>query len=195
MAIDIRGLAPFVSTGDVGTVNDATPLFAPGQVGIFFPTKQNLTITGSTPTLASTQWPRVFQYVQLDAASAAPVQGQCVAWKDQLNFVVTTVASHTTLRQLPAGVLLNASATLGNYIWIGVSGVFPLLATNSTPAAAGTVHGTGGAAGEWGFTAAGTAPVSLAVGSYLGAKAAAFNGVTPGANVAFGVINVPRYGF
>ena len=194
MANDLKGPGGYVSTGDVATVNDAVPLFAPGQLGIFLPTLDDLPVTGSTVALGATQIPRVCQYVQLSAASAAPVQGQCLTWLDSLNFIVTTVASNTTGQNRIAGVLLNASATLGNYVWIGVSGVFPLLCTGSAPANGSSVHGTGNAAGEWGFTAAGTAGTAQIVGSFLGAKAAAFNGVTPGANVAFGLINIPRFG-
>lgn len=192
--IDLKGIGPWVTTGDPTTVNDATPLFAPGQVGIYFPSKLSIGVTGSAVALASTEIPRVYQYVKLDAASATPVQGQCVGWKDALTFTVTTVASNTTGQNSVAGVLLNASATLGNYVWIGVSGVFPVLATGSTPAAGGSIHGTGAAAGEFGYTAAGTAGTALILGKYLGAKAAAFGGVTPGANVAFALLNVPRFG-
>lgn len=194
MANDLRVLGPWVSTGDFATVNDATPLFAPGQLGVIAPSLDDLPVTGSSTNLATVQIPRICQYVQLDSASATPVQGQRLIWKDTLNFVVTTVASDTTGRNREAGVLLNASATLGNYIWIGVSGVFPVLCTAATPAAAGSLHGSAVVA-EWGFTAAGTAPAYNPCGSYLTAKAGTFNGVTAGANVAFAYVNVPRVGF
>jgi hypothetical protein len=191
--VDLKQGGAWITTGDPATVNDATPLFVPGQVGVFTPTKKDLPVTGSATALATVQIPRVVQYVQLDAASATPVQGQRLVWKDSLNFVVTTVTSNTSQKNGAAGALLNASATLGNYVWIGVNGVFPLLCTAAAPAAGDAITGTATVA-EWGTIAMGTAPLYRVHGDYLGAKAAVFNGVTPAAGVAFGRLDLTPFG-
>lgn len=193
MAIDLKNPGGWISTGDPSTVNDATPLFAPGQVGIYVPTKKDLPVTGSGVALATVQIPRVVQYVQLDSGSAAAVQGQRLVWKDSLSFIVTTVTSDTTQKNGAAGCLLNASATLGNYVWIGVNGVFPLLCTAAAPAAGDAITGTATVA-QWGTIAMGTAPLYRVHGDFLTAKAGTFNGVTAGANVAFGRLDLTPIG-
>jgi hypothetical protein len=174
--VQLNAPGAWVTTGNPSTVNDATPLFAPGQVSTYTVTTDDIAIPSAANALPPGAFPRVFQYVQLSAASATPAYGQLVVWLDSINPTVTT-ASSTTKRNQVAGVVLNASATLGNYIWIGVSGIFPILVENGqTPAAGDAVIGGATTAGRFGITAQGTAPLCQQLGVILGAKTIAFNG-------------------
>jgi hypothetical protein len=194
-AIQLQNPGGWVTTGNPATVNDALPLFAPGQVGTYCVTSDDIPIPSQPNALPPGAFPRVFQYVKLDAGSAAAAFGQCVVWLDSIGSNVTTVASITKRNQI-AGVVLNPSATLGNYIWIGVSGIFPVLAeAGQTPAAGDAVIGGATTVGRFGVTAQGTAPLCQQVGVYLGAKTIAFNGssVLP-ADTCAAQLYVPRPG-
>jgi hypothetical protein len=175
-AIQLQNPGAWVTTGNPATVNDASPVFAPGQVGTYTVTADSIAIPSAANAIPPGAFPRVFQYVQLSAASATPAYGQLVVWLDSINQTVTTVNS-TTKRNQVAGVVLNASATLGNFIWIGVSGIFPILVENGqTPAVGDAVIGGATTAGRFGITAQGTAPLAQQLGVILGTKTTAFNG-------------------
>jgi hypothetical protein len=182
MAVDLNQQGAWVSTGNPSTVNDATPLFAPGQVGTFASTQDDIAIPSQSTPLSAGAFPRIWQYVQLDSGSATPAFGQLLVWKDHINFAVTTVNS-ATKRNSVAGVLCNASATLGNYVWILVGGVGPALTENGqTPAAGDALIGGATTAGRFGVIAQGTAsngsaiPLGVAqLGVFLATKTTAFN--------------------
>jgi hypothetical protein len=188
--------ALYVATGNPSTVNDAAPVFAPGQQGCFTATLDSIAIPSQPLPLLAGQFPRVWQYVQLHSGSATPAFGQLVIWQDAINFVVTT-ASSTTNRNRVAGVVTNASATLGNFIWILVSGVAPILVENGqTPAAGDAVIGGATTAGRFGITAQGTAPLCQFLGVILATKTTAFNGSSAlPTDTCAALINLPRGGF
>lgn len=185
----------WVSTGNPATVNDASPVFAPGQVGTYAAVTDDIAIPSQPNAIPPGAFPRVYQYVQLSAASATPAFGQLVVWLDSISNVVTTVSS-TTKRNQVAGVVVNASATLGNFIWIGVSGIFPILVENGqTPAAGDAVIGGATTAGRFGITAQGTAPLCQQLGVILGTKTTAFNGSSAlPTDVCAAQLYVPRPG-
>lgn len=195
--------ALFVTTGNPSTVNDASPVFAPGQQGCFTATLDSVAIPSQPNPLLAGQFPRVWQYVQLSAASATPAFGQVLVWLDHINFTVTTASSNTK-RNSVAGVLCNASATLGNFVWILVSGVAPLLTeAGQTPAAGDGVIVGATTAGRVGVLAQGAASNGAAIptgvtqfGVFLGAKTVAFNGSSAlPTDTAAALINIPRVGF
>lgn len=201
-AVQLQNPGGWVTTGNPATVNDAAPLFAPGQLGTYAVTTDSVPIPSAANALPPGVFPRVFQFVQLSAASASPAFGQLVVWLDHINPVVTTVNS-TTKRNSVAGVVLNASATLGNYIWIGVSGIFPVLTeAGQTPAAGDALIAGATTAGRWGVIAQGTASNGGAIplgifqyGVFLGAKTVAFNGSSAlPTDTCAALINVPRFG-
>lgn len=192
----------FIKTGSPATVSETSP-FITGQAGTLVYSQSAIPIPSQTTGLPAGQFPRVWQYVQLDSGSATPAFGQFVVWKDAINFVVTT-ASSTTKRGYAAGVLCNASATLGDYVWIGVSGVFPILTENGqTPAAGDAVIGGASTAGRFGVVAQGTAsnggaiPLGIpTLGNFLATKTTAFNGSSAlPTDTCAAFINIPRFGF
>lgn len=187
--------AAFVKTGNPATVSETTP-FILGQVGSIVYNNSTIAIPSQSTGLSAGQFPRVWQYVQLDSGSATPAFGQFLVWKDAINFVVTT-ASSTTKRNYGAGVLCNASATLGDYVWIGVSGVFPLLfEAGQTPAAGDAVIGGATTAGRFGITAQGTAPLCDDFGVVLATKTTAFNGSSAlPTDTAAALVSFRRFGF
>lgn len=200
--VQLNAPGAWVTTGNPSTVNDASPLFAPGQVGEYTVTLDDIAIPSAANALPPGAFPRVWQFVQLSAASATPAYGQLVVWLDHISPVVTTVNS-ITKRNSVAGVVTNASATLGNYIWIGVSGVFPVLTEAAqTPAAGDALVGGATTAGRWGVIAQGTASNGSAIplgiqhcGFFLGAKTVAFNGSSAlPTDVCAAVLNIPRFG-
>lgn len=191
----------YIKTGSPATVSETSP-FITGQVGSFVNNNVAIPIPSQTVGLSSGQFPRVWQYVQLDSGSATPAFGQLVVWKDAINFVVTT-ASSTTKRNYVAGVLCNASATLGDYVWIGISGVFPILTENGqTPAAGDAVIGGASTAGRFGVIAQGVASTTATpmgifqLGQFLATKTTAFNSSSAlPTDVAAAALSIPRIGF
>lgn len=185
----------YIKTGVPSSVSETTPFIA-GQAGSFVNSQATIAIPSQTTGLSAGQFPRVWQYVQLDASSAAPAFGQALVWKDAVNFVATTATS-TARRNRAAGVLCNGSAVLGDYVWICVSGIVPVLVeAGQTPAAEDTLLVGPTTAGRWGFIVHGTAPTSVVYGTYLGAKTIAFNGSSAlPADTAAAFINIPRIGF
>lgn len=185
----------WVTTGNPATVNDALPLFAPGQVGTYCAVIDDIPIPSQPNALPPGAFPRIYQYVQLSASSATPAFGQVVCWSDAISPVVVTGIT-AALRSRPAGIVVNASATLGNYIWILVSGVGPGLEEAATAGSIGdTVIVGGTTAGRIDNVAAGTAPTHPSVGVYLTAAAATFNGSSalPAGTAAI-LYNFPRPG-
>ncbi len=200
--VQLNAPGAWVTTGNPATVNDVVPLFAPGQVGTYTVTLDDIAIPSAANAIPPGAFPRVFQYVQLSAASATPAYGQLVVWLDHINPVVTTVNS-ITKRNSVAGVVLNASATLGNYIWIGSSGIFPVLAeAGQTPAAGDALVGGATTAGRWGVIAQGSVsnggafPLGIyQLGVFLGAKTIAFSGSSAlPADTCVAALSIPRFG-
>lgn len=195
MANDLRQIGAWVATGNPATVNESTP-FLGGQLGDYTVTMDDIAVPSGAVALSSPNFPRVWQYVQVSAASAAPAAGQCVVWLDNINFVVTTVASITKRNQV-AGALQSAAATVGNYTWILVSGVGLALTENGqTPAAGDALIGGATTVGRFGVTAQGTAPLCQQLGVFLGAKTVAFNGSsTLPADTCAVAFTIPRVGY
>ncbi len=194
-AVQLQNPGAWVSTGNPATVNDASPLFAPGQVGTYAVVTDDIAIPSAANAIPPGAFPRVYQYVKLNASSATPAFGQLVVWLDSITNEVTTVSS-TTKRNQVAGVVVNASATLGNHIWIGVSGIFPVLTeAGQTPAAGDAVIAGATTAGRFGLTAQGTAPLCQQLGVFLGAKTIAFNGSSAlPTDTAVAQLYIPRPG-
>lgn len=174
----------FLTPGDPAKFNDSA-LFDGGVLGKYFITdKGNPFLAVGGTALA----PRVYQIVQLDSGSGV-TYGQVLVWKDYTNFVVTTVASNTkrndvagfnTTGTVTTAGAVTSTATAGNYIAILVGGLGLILNENgTTPAAGDAVIGGATTAGRSGITAQGTAPLASQLGVALGAKLAAFGGITP----------------
>jgi hypothetical protein len=111
--------------------------FEPGALGTIAPNNVGLDIPSGTVKLGTGHFPRLWQFVQLDASSATPAFGQVVCWKDGLaasNYTVITGTS-AALRSRPAGIVASASVTLGQCIWIIVYGVAPAGRAQSSLAA------------------------------------------------------------
>lgn len=195
MAHNLIGLGAYISTGNPATVNDAVPLFTPGAVGQVAEKSSVVIPIPSQPNgLPAGQFPRLWQYVKLDSGATAAF-GAAVVWLDYINLTVTTVSSNTK-QNSNAGVLCNASATPGNFVWICIAGVAPILVEAAqTPAAGDAVVGGATTAGRWGITAEGTAPVSIPYGIALGAKTTAFNGSSAlPTDTAAALINLRPFG-
>lgn len=183
MAGQLLNLGAFIDTGDVSTFSPTT-LFDPGALGKYFTTDKN----GPYAKLnGSAIYTRTYQLVKLDGSSAATF-GQVLVWLDYTKFSVSTVSS-TTKRNDVAGFNITgtitaagtvaSTATAGDFIFILVGGIAPLINEAATTPAIGDVVVAGPTtAGRVSITAQGTAPVALPLGVALTAKAAAFGGIT-----------------
>jgi hypothetical protein len=126
----------WVQSGDPTTVNDASP-HAKGQLGGVVRVKNS---TLFSPGNAN----RPYMYVQRSATdTVTPAVGQIAYWKDLDTFVVTTDVSDSISGTLGvvAGFFPSASLVAGNYGFIQVGGVGPVLLKTSptATAAAGSV--------------------------------------------------------
>lgn len=184
----------FVQTGNPGTVNDAqASTFAIGQLGSLVVSNDDITSTGATIPAGAV--PRVWQYVTLDSAMSATVAAcQVVYWKDLTNFVVTADVTASDHFNLPAGILVNGSASKGNNVYILVKGVTPILATAATPAAMGKVIPDATNDGQAATVAQGTASTDPQLGIWLAAKNTAYGASSffpaPGANYALALLDI-----
>lgn len=80
----------------------------------------------------------VFQYVQLDTASATPVRGQVLFWKNEATYTVTTNGT-TAAPPKVAGIALNAT-TPGNWDFMQISGQASVKATGTAIAIGAMVN-------------------------------------------------------
>lgn len=128
-----------ISTGDVATVNDTTSqLFVPGQLGQWswiYPTSSYF----STFNLSNR--PIAVQYVQMSATNAVtPAIGAAAFVKDYDDFIVTPDASDSlsTANNIYncVGVFLGTSLAAGNYGFIAIGGIVPILLKGSPTVAA-----------------------------------------------------------
>jgi hypothetical protein len=194
---DLRNIGAWVSTGNPQTVNDApSTAFAAGQLGSYTVTMDGLAIPSGTVDLPTGTFPRVWQYVTLSATSATPAFGQVVGWVTATGSAFTVSTGITVSRNRPAGIVTSSAVTLGNYIWILVSGVGPgLNEAGTTPADGDALRVGATTAGRIDFTANGTATASLCIGTALGTKTTAFGGSSalPTDTIA-ALYNFPRFG-
>lgn len=128
-----------VSTGDVATVNDTTTaLHVPYQLGQWswvYPTSSYF----NTFNLASR--PIAVQFVQRSATDASTIAVGALAFiKDPDDFVVTSDSSDSLSDANNiyncVGVFLGASPAAGNYGFIAIGGVAPVLLKSSPTVAA-----------------------------------------------------------
>lgn len=125
--------ASYVQGGDPTSVNDASPAFAPGELGSIVAVK-NTTLFNPGSTA------RIYQYVTLDSGANTSAVGQLTIWSltdtKMAVFTVTNVGTHTPANSnFVAGYLGNASLTAGNNVFIQVGGIGPvLIESGSTPA-------------------------------------------------------------
>lgn len=127
--------ADWVSTGDPTTVNESTP-FALGQLGTVVHVKNS---TLFSPGLVG----RVYQYVKRSATDAVtPAVGQIAYIKDPDNFVVTTDVSDSLASGAPhaIGFFPSASLAAGNYGFIQVGGIGPVLVKGTPTVATAPGH-------------------------------------------------------
>lgn len=123
--------AAWVSTGDPTTVNEATP-YSLGQLGTVVYMKNSTLINVGLG-------PKIYQYVKLKAAATAGV-GFRVIWDDYDNYVVTTVGTGTAVNFGKfAGVTPSATLSAGNYGFIQVGGVAPVLIDSGTTPVVGAL--------------------------------------------------------
>lgn len=195
----------FVSAA-ANSITGGSPLFDPGALGKYF-------VLGGTPVSIpytgglAKNGTRVYQLVKLDAAATATF-GAALVWKDYSDYIVTTVSSNTKQNDA-AGILVTGSITTagavtsktidavnGNYVLIGIDGIFPYLEEAGTAAAAGRLVYFGATtAGAFENTAGQfyvTAATALVVATSLTAKAAAHQGITTTGNYAHGLFRFPK---
>lgn len=214
MAGSLLNLGGFLNTGDpsqffvstAATATGGSPLFDPGAFGKYVVVAGTTASIPYTGGLAKTGT-RVYQLVKLDAASTATF-GQALVWKDYSDYIVTTASSNSKQNDA-AGILIAGSittagtvtsktidATNGNYILMGVDGIFPYVEEAGTAAAAGRLVYFGATtAGAFENTAGQfyvTAATALVVATSLTAKAAALNGITTTGNYAHGNFRFPK---
>jgi hypothetical protein len=176
----------------VSTLTGGSPLFDPGALGKY------AVLSGAPPSIPYTSGiakfgTRVYQLVKLDAASGSTF-GNAVVWKDYSDYIVTTVSSNTKQNDA-AGVIVTGSITAagtvtslthdavnGNYVFIGIDGIFPCVNEAAVAAAAGRLGYLGATTAGAFETTAGqfyvTAATALVVSTNLSAKAALFAGIT-----------------
>ena len=148
---------PQITTGDWTTVNDATAQNKPGGLYAAFDSKGR---------------PVILQYVQLNATTPATlVAGSAVYYKDSTATIVTNViaeaatyaASSSRANMSAAGVLANASATNGYFIFILVKGTYDTIVSPGSVVQGDILELTNAAntpptISVWVRVAAGTAP-------------------------------------
>ncbi len=137
MSGNIQEEGLWISTGNPFTVSEASPPFAPGQLGKVsaFPNTNAENGVATQPAPINVQF--VKRYATDTVASAA---GGLAFWQDTDNFVVTgepASAVGGTTAPLPAGVFGGTLPSAGSYGFIQVAGVGPVRVSDST--SAGTV--------------------------------------------------------
>lgn len=142
---------PEISTGDPATVNDAydTTKYQNGarmQPGAAFYTKDS---SGRI---------QKYRYVRLNSTAPPTAIVGPVYWKDNTRQVVTAVYSEALHVNAAAGVLLNASATNGNWVCILVYGYVNMVVAASTAAGDALIGASGNQLTA--RVAAGTAPTN-----------------------------------
>lgn len=192
----------FVSAA-ANTTTGGSPLFAPGELGKYFVTQgtpASIPFTGGLAKNGS----RVYQLVKLDPAATATF-GAALIWKDYSDYLVTTVGT-TTRQNLAAGVLVAGSitaagavtskaidATNGNYILMGVDGIFPALHDAAAATVDGLVFLSAATAGTF---LAGvnyvTTVTTVVVGQVVAAKTVAHQGITTTGNYAIDYFHFPK---
>jgi hypothetical protein len=135
MPASLDSLTQFVQTGDPTTSHEATP-FIGGQLGMVCAMKNSTLFSPG-------QAPRVYQYIKRSSSDAATIAtaGSIAYWKDYDNFVVTSDASDSydgTGSNHVAGVFPGILVAAGEYGFIQVGGVGPVLLQGSPTAAAST---------------------------------------------------------
>jgi len=196
----------FVSAA-VNSATGGSPLFDPGALGKYF-------VLGGTPASIpytgglAKNGTRVYQLVKLDPAATATF-GACVIWKDYSDFLVTTVGT-TAAQNSVAGIVISGSITAagsvtsktidavnGNYILMGVDGIFPYLHENGTASLAGgqgLIYAGVTTAGRFMSNVAAyvTAVTPVTVGTSITAKAAAHQGITTTGDYVHGYFRFPK---
>lgn len=216
MAGSLLNLGGWLNTGDpaqyfisaaANTTTGGSPLFDPGAVGKYLVVNGTPASIPYTGGLAKTGT-RVYQLVKLDAGATATF-GSALIWKDYSDYLVTTVGSNSA-QNSAAGILISGSITTagtvtsktidstnGNYILMGVDGIFPYQHENGTASLAG-----GQGLIYLGVTTAGrfmsnvaavvTAVTPLTVGTSITAKAAAHQGITTTGDYVHGYFRFPK---
>lgn len=192
MAGTQKNIGPFLGPKNDPTLYNETALFNAGDLGKYYVTDQ------SNPYLlvgGAVIGPRQYQLVKLDSGSGTTF-GQALVWKDYSTFLVTTVSSNSKRNDfaganvtgsITAAGSVTSTATAGNYIFMLVGGLAPLLSENGkTPAAGDAIVLGASTAGRFEPIVQGTASNGAAiplgirqVGSWLAAKTTAFGGITP----------------
>jgi hypothetical protein len=122
----------WIQTGNPFTTSEASPVFAPGQVGKVSPFRNANAENG----VATTPAPIDIQYVKRYATDTLTVAaGSPAFWQDTDNFVVTAHFANAvgaTTAPLLAGVFGGSSLAAGSFGYIQVGGVGPARLLDST---------------------------------------------------------------
>lgn len=175
-----------ITTGNVATVNDPFQTAGAPVAGssiLLSGARNPLGISAyvSDGTITGRRWKVRYVRVNATTFNPSPVVGP-VYWKDNTFQVVTTLYSEAVTTNTPAGIMLNANITNGNYGFILVGGFLGAANLGSIPVVASTAIGDAliGATGQqtFGRVAAATAPtnavIAWAVTAVSGGKADVF---------------------
>lgn len=216
MAGTLLELGGWLNTGDpaqyfisaaANSVTGGSALFAPGELGKYLIVNGTPASIPYTGGLAKTGT-RVYQLVKLDAGATATF-GAALIWKDYSDYLVTTVGS-TAAQNSVAGVLVAGSITAagavtskttdavnGNYILMGVDGIFPYIHENGTASLAGgqgLIYAGVTTAGRFmsNVAAVVTAVTPVTVGTSITAKATVHQGITLTGDYVHGLFRFPK---
>lgn len=150
--------APFVTTGNPDTVNDAPS--SATTVG------SSYNLSGQLgAVLATSDGQREYIYAKLDTDTAlTPAANQVLFWKTRSSYLLTNKLANSLTNE-PAGILRNA-ATAGNYVWALRKGAGIAVKYGGAGASANDViiAKAASTAADSTSVAAATAPTNLMIG-------------------------------